>query len=281
MNIQKLTSVSVIIAIFLSACVTMPTEEEIAALDYGTCPRNYEVKIKEQFKDGLLTRYSDELIIWPPQQYWYKAPPQEGGQLYAGYLVPTMAEQTLGASLTAGKQLYGFMFKNDQLVTTIIPMMMQNLDINEAVGPFPKDERDWKLGYRKLDANPILFEFVLPGETVQDWSELVSVQIISNVSLNLSVSKFVADVADQRRSTKPGCAIVSQKILASTPTELLYEQTLAKCAPFRDEYSVRKAIRGPRSLTDVSYTKISEMEDAEKRKWAEIVGRTTSINECQ
>jgi hypothetical protein len=272
--------VLLLLSFFLVSCATPPTKEEIAALDYGACPRNHEKVIKERFQSGLLNAYTGEPTIWPPRKYWYKDP-FAGSTLHAGYLVPVMAELTRGNQLFLGKRLYGFLFKNDELVREINPNIMQTLNIAERVGPFPKDERDWKEGHSAQQGNHTILEYVLPGETVQNWSELVSVQILSSVPLNISAEKFVADRAEAHKSKKPGCGIVSQKILSSTPTEVLYEQTLAKCAPFRDEYSIRKTIRGPRSLTEVSYSKTSEMTDAEKRKWAGIVGQATSLNECQ
>lgn len=270
----------ILLLFFLTGCATPPAKEEIAALDYGTCPQNHDKVIKERFQSGPLNAYAGDPIIWPPQKFWHKVP-FAGSTLHAGYLVPVMAELTRGNQLLLGKHLYGFLFKNDQLVRVIYPNFMQSLNIPERVGPFPKDERDWKEGHSSLGTNPIVIEYVLPGETVQNWSELVTVQIVSNVSLNVSAAEFVADIAEQHKSRKPGCATVAQRIRASSPTEVLYEQTLAKCAPFRDEYSVRKAIRGPRSLTEVSYSKTTAMTDTEKQKWAEIVGQATSLNECQ
>jgi hypothetical protein len=62
--------------------------------------------------------------------------------------------------------------------------------------------------------------------------------------------------------------------IASTKTGLLYEQTLADCAPNRDEFSIRKMVRGPRTITDVSYSKTTAMNDAERRKWEQIIGRS-------
>ena len=284
MNYAKhLAVVPIVVYIFslLPGCAAPPTKEELAALDYGACPQNYEAKIKKHFKGALLARYSDELLIWPPQKFWYKAPAIEGGQLYAGYLVPVMADQTFGPQTFAGKRLYGFLFKNDELVKTLKPVDMYALTIKEAVGPFPKDERDWKQGHSVKSETQMILEYVPPSETVHNWSELVTVQMFWNVSLDVSANKFIASAAEQHKSKEPKCAIVSQKILASSPTEVLYEQVLAKCAPIRDEYSIRKAIRGPRSLTEVSYSKTTEMDDTEKKKWAGIVGQSTMLNECQ
>ena len=265
---------------FLAGCATPPAKEEIGALDYGECPRNHEAKIKKEFESGLLLAYSGDPIIWPPQKYWYQSSPFEGSQLYVGYLVPVMAEQTRGPTPTGGKQLYGFLFKDDQLVKKLHPMQMSSLRTREAVGPIPKDERDWKEGYSTGKGAQLLVEYVVPGETVQNWSELISVQIVRNVH-NMTPEQLVAGAAELAKKKKPGCAVVSQEILASTPTELLYGQTLANCAPIRDEYSIRKTIRGPRSMTEVSYSKTTALTDAEKKKWAEIVGRTKLLDECQ
>lgn len=266
---------------FLAGCASLPSKEEITNLDYGTCPQNYEATIKEQFKGKLLTRYSDELNIWPPQKHWYRTSPIKGNRLLAGYLVPVIAEQTFGPNPSAGKQLYGFIFFNDQMIESINPVFMQDHSIKEAVGPIPRDEREWQVGYSNTEGNQVILEYVIAGETVQNWSELVTMQVISNVSPAYSADKFVTDIANQHKSKNPGCTTVSHKILASTPTEILYEQELADCAPYRDEYSIRKAIRGPRTLTEVSYSKTTALSDNEKRKWAEIVGRTTFLNECQ
>src|SRR5713101_8435489 len=143
---------------FLPACTTLgpPTKEELRALDYGTCPRNYEAKINEDFKSSA---NSGELIIWSPQKFWYKAPPLEGGKLYAGYLIPVMVEQTRGSTPTAEMRLYGFLFKDDELVKKLNPTQMSRFGIQEDVGPIPKDERDWKEGYSTSNAAQLLVEY--------------------------------------------------------------------------------------------------------------------------
>lgn len=267
-------------ALILAACATPPTQDELAALDYGSCPSNHETVIKDQFKGGLLTRYADDLLIWPPQKFWFKSTPVEGGNLYAGYLVPVMAEQTFGPAPTDGKQLYGFIFHDGVLVKKIAPWQLQTLGIKEAVGPFPKDDRDWQQGHSDGEGNRFLLEYVLPGETVQDWSELVSVQVLSNASLDLSAAGFVESIAAAHQAAAPRCADVRHEILESGPTEVLFRQALSKCAPLRDEYSVRKVIRGPRSLTEVSYARTSDFDAVELTKWTEIVSRARIMNEC-
>jgi hypothetical protein len=77
------------------------------------------------------------------------------------------------------------------------------------------------------------------------------------------------------------CADVSVKILASSATEALYERKTANCAPMRDEYTIGKVIWGPSSITSISYAKTTMMNDTERTKWTDIVGRARLVNECQ
>lgn len=266
-----------ILALVFGGGAGAQTKEAEPAPDYGACPKDHEKWIKERFQSGFLSAYAGQPTIWPPQRYSFHMPILGTS---VGYLVPVMAELTRGNQMFLGKQLYGFIFRNDEMIREINPNIMRNLRIAEGVGPFPKDERDWKEGHSSTSANPVTFEFVLPGETVQNWSELVSVQIVSGVSLNVDVGRFVADIEAQHKSKMPGCALVKQQVLSSTPTSVLYEQSLVDCAPFRNEYSIRKAIRGPRTISEVSYAKTSELSDAEKTKWKGIVGKTAMLGDC-
>ncbi len=262
---------------FLAGCAMSPTKQKLATLDYGACPRNYEAKIKEHFQSGLLFAYSGEPIIWPPQKFWYKSPPLGGGKLNTGYLVIVMVDQTGGRFQSRGKRLYGFLFRGDKIVKKWNPMEMDRLPTSEGVRPMPKDERDWKEGYSKETAVRVLKEYVLPGETVHNWSELITFIIFRNVSLDTTPQKLVTGAEIQKKR----CANVSKKVLASSQTELLFEQTLVNCAPMPNEYSIRKLIRGPRTIIEVSYSKKTVMKDAEKKKWTKIIGRAKFPNDCQ
>lgn len=273
-------SVLAICTLALAGCAAPPSQEAIKALDYGACPRDYPEKIRENFRDGLITRYSGEPVVWAPRQYWYKTPPLEGGRLVSGYLVPVAANQSFGPQPSAGWRLYGFIFKNEELIYKLSPLQMQTLLLQDAVGPFPKDEREWTEAHKARDPRRMIIEYVPPGQAVQSWSELITVQILFDVPLDLSAGRFVDLVMAEHKSKQPLCATVAHQVLESTPTEVLFEQALVGCAPLRDEYSVRKAIRGPRTMTEVSYAKTSPLSDAEMTKWRRIVGRTSSMNEC-
>jgi hypothetical protein len=77
-----------------------------------------------------------------------------------------------------------------------------------------------------------------------------------------------------------GCQAVERKILASSSSELLVEQKLAKCGAARDRYAIRKLIRGPRTATDLSYSRTTPFSDADRKKWSELVNRAVWGTPC-
>ncbi len=118
----------VMVLFMISGCVTMPSQEEISKLDFGTpITIDYEKSIKNYFEKALFDPYSAKYEFEPPQQYWYKPSAFAGGPwfsrgpLYAGYLVIALvnAKNRFGAYI--GMQKYGFLFKNNELIRVIEP----------------------------------------------------------------------------------------------------------------------------------------------------------------
>ena len=263
--------------IFISGCTTMPTKEEIANLDYGSCPTGYKEKIKSHFEGGLLVAYSGDPIIWPPRKQWYKESPLKGGKLLAGYLVPVTANMTRGAPQLLGHREYGFLFKNGEVITKLEPLQMQYLNLYDAVGPIPKDDRKWKKGHSTVNKKQVIIEWVPPGETVQNWSELVTMHIIRNTSRTLTPLKLAEITKEEFKKT---CANVTQKIISITTNSALIERTTTSCAPARDEYSIIKIVNGLRSTTLITYASTSQFSKADREKWIKLVDNAQLMNEC-
>ncbi len=63
---------------------------------------------------------------------------------------------------------------------------------------FAKDDREWHLDYQNSSGSSFIAEFTLEGETVNDWSELITVQAISvpSPSLRKYYSEFIRNLKD-------------------------------------------------------------------------------------
>lgn len=104
----------------ISGCATMPTQEQIANMDYGTPPTiNCETVIKEYLSKVLFDPYSAVYEgFTTPQKYWYKEP---FGKLYSGYVVfvKINAKNQMGGYV--GIKPFGFIFKDDVVIKVIQP----------------------------------------------------------------------------------------------------------------------------------------------------------------
>lgn len=273
--------------ILVSGCATPPTMEERAKLDYGSCPSTHVEKIKSHFQSNVLTAYEGEPVIWPPQKFSYTNPPinlsnlAEGGKLQAGYLVLVMANKTRGFNNTDyphGKHIYGFIFKNDELVRVVSPASIAGHRTKSDVGPLPVDEKDWKIGFSEEKGNQAIVEWVRDGQSVQNWSELITLQTFFRVTPNVTPG-FIAK--NRESSYKTRCARVTQTTLSVSETEAIIELATAECAPNRDEYHIEKYIRGPYTLHRVAYSKTAPLSNTERERWTALIKKAAFVGDCK
>ena len=234
MKIFRLGVVAACSAWLAAGCATAPTEQELADLDYGACPQTHVEQVRKEFEGGLLEAYAGEPLIWPPRRYWMREGPMGGGDVVGGYLVVALADKKRGSPQFLGKHLYGYLFRDDVLVRKVNPDTLQFLRIPEEVGPLLMDDREWQVGYEDGNDRQSLVEFVLPGETVNNWTELYTLQVFHGVGTHLEPGDLVVTAESRDEAGLPKCSVVDSEVLSSTPTEVTYRLTLAQCAPMRD-----------------------------------------------
>jgi hypothetical protein len=123
---MRLIAPLIFIFAVLSGCATQPTPEELANIDYGSPPSNYEQQIRHYFEARLFDPYSAHYDFQQPTQTWVKAPPLRGGGLKAGWLVRVgvNAKNRMGGYV--GRKTFGFLFKNDAIIAVYEPWEMEN-----------------------------------------------------------------------------------------------------------------------------------------------------------
>lgn len=283
---MKARAIGFVFLVLFAVRATPQTKEELANLDYGSCPMGYEEQIRSRFQSSSAITYEGAPIIWPPQKYWttdrqIAKPSLFGIKPVAGYLVAVTADQTRGPTPTAGRQVYGFLFKNGELIATIHPDQINVLALTEDVGPIPKDEREWKIVMSRKSEVAKLLQLVPEGEPSENPSERISFLMTGNASFRKGPPERLAD--KDLELFKKTCASVTQNIISRTRTEVLFERTRASCGRARDEYSIEKIVEGISTMTTVTYAKTSRISEAERERWIGLVGnaKLTMINECK
>ena len=107
-----------------------------------------------------------------------------------------------------------------------------------AVEPLPDvslefDQREWRVGHeQRAVLNGRIVEWVLPGETVETWTELVTVQTMLRVPAVGALPEFSARRLHDatREAVRKMCRNVRWNVVQQTDTEVAYEWQSDRCA---------------------------------------------------
>lgn len=145
---------------------------------------------------------------------------------------------------------------------------------------FTFDEREWEKGFEEGDKQQFILEYVLKGETVNKWSELVTVQRF--LGLNASVNDYYKIFIEElKKSVFP--ADVHTKILERSSNSMLFEWWIDKESPHA-QHEWFKLFQTPYSLFILRYT-TKQMDDVEKvrKTWEKNLqnAKVTSDGNCK
>src|SRR5262245_37224805 len=85
------------------------------------------------------------------------------------------------------------------------------------------DGRGWAVGHRQSNGTQTLIEFVLPGQNVENWRELVTSQVFSRA---VPLASFVERL---RASLSQGCPSLVWNVIRQEEKTLIYEWRDSGC----------------------------------------------------
>jgi hypothetical protein len=129
------------------------------------------------------------------------------------------------------------------------------------------DERQWKLGYQDARNSQVIAEFVLDGESVKDWNELVTAQLF--IGLRTEPRYYVQYVKEKTAQVCPGA---KWQTLKETPVDVLYEWSVKDCTGTPDQSEIARAVLGADGLHVLHYAvKSGEMSAQSRQKWTQCL----------
>ncbi|MDH5480017.1 MAG: hypothetical protein OEX11_04565 [Nitrosomonas sp.] len=151
---------------------------------------------------------------------------------------------------------------------------------NEAIsGGF--DFKEWKVGHEALEQNQMITEFVLPGEKIDNWSELFTIHTISKSTAPESIVAFVS--GQQKELSKKCPTIDWNEIETQLPPKtkeesILYEWKTKNCPPDADQHEIVRVIYGKFNVFRLSYTAKTKALSPEKReKWIKALSEAETV----
>ena len=131
----------------------------------------------------------------------------------------------------------------------------------------------WVLGYSKeVKGKYSIIEFVPKGETVEDWSELVTIQDFANISG--SPETFLNQLKSLREKLCPGSTIWN--VIAKDEHSILYVWKAKPCAGWPDQHEISRILDGKWNRWRIAYTaKVQEISKEKRNKWIQSLSKAT------
>lgn len=135
---------------------------------------------------------------------------------------------------------------------------------------FSFDDRTWEKGFEQNEKDSSIIEYTLKGETVNDWTELVSVQKLIPISskdlyYNIFIQKLKESVSPEK---------VESKIISKNDDSMVFEWWIDKGPEAQHEWF--KLIQTPDSTLVLRYTtKKLDQIDKIRDTWEKILKDAT------
>jgi hypothetical protein len=127
------------------------------------------------------------------------------------------------------------------------------------------DNRLWKEGYQhKQEDGTIISEFVLPGETSENCSELVSIQRFYGQQ-NIKLEEFVETLEQKFKKICPG---IKWAVFNRESNTVMYEFLVKDCSGQDNQQELARIIRGKEGIWVLHYsTKRTPMSLDKRKEW--------------
>jgi hypothetical protein len=169
--------------------------------------------------------------------------------------------------------------------TLMLIFAMSLLDAHAAVAnsSTPRfDGRAWSIGNRQQSGSKTITEYVLPGETVDHWSELVTSHVFNDPDHRIPLASFVAKI---RASLENGCSSLVWNTIRQDDKTVIFEWHDAGCGGFEPQAELDRVAVGPQGIHRLAYavytSKVKDALSAKKHDaWITLLAKTPFVEDA-
>jgi hypothetical protein len=141
------------------------------------------------------------------------------------------------------------------------------------------DGRAWSIGNRQQNSSRSITEYVLPGETVDHWSELVTSQVFRDPDHRMPLKFFLSEI---RASLERGCSSLVWHTIRQDDESVIFEWHDAGCGGFEAQAELDRVAVGPQGVHRLAYAvytgKAKDALNAKKRDaWIALLATTPFV----
>ncbi len=130
------------------------------------------------------------------------------------------------------------------------------------------DKMVWEMGHQAGAQLQRITEFVRPGQTVENWTELLTVQTF-NKTVNLG--SVEGQFAAHQRDIAKRCPGSTAEVIRELPDGILYEAHIVNCEQGSDEHTLARVLDGTTNRFIIQYAvrDAAEMTPERRAEWIE------------
>lgn len=136
----------------------------------------------------------------------------------------------------------------------------------------PFDGREWSIGYAAgNETQGAAIEYVLPGETVHAWTELVTIECLPPAQRHVDVHGLVDTM---RELWTPDCADFSLHVLERRGQDVLYEWRHDGCLRLGQpaQHEISRFVKGKMGNHRVAYVaKVNPLPPQTRDQWVRLI----------
>lgn len=131
------------------------------------------------------------------------------------------------------------------------------------------DPKQWEVGHEARSQSQIVTEFVRSGETIKNWTELLTLQVLRKPRSPEPIDVLVPRMHQEIFSRCPAIkwSVVSRNVSSDTEEAgMLYEWAIKGCPPDSDQHEIARVIYGKVNIFRIAYTVKTSALPPEKRE---------------
>jgi uncharacterized RDD family membrane protein YckC len=133
------------------------------------------------------------------------------------------------------------------------------------------DGRKWIVGHEDGNNEQTMTEHVLDGESVEDWSEMVTVEEYFGMQDQVTSKQFMKFMVDKVAVVCPG---ISVGINRESDREIIYDWEVINCANIGNQYEIARIVFAQDRIFVMRYSTKFRLSDEQFVHWVNIIEST-------
>jgi hypothetical protein len=122
----------------------------------------------------------------------------------------------------------------------------------------------WEVGHHQRTGAFGITEFVQPGQTVENWTELLTLQAFNRA---YAIPSITQQLEDYRRGLAKLCPGLKWNVIRQDADEALYEWSISFCVGTTDEHSIGRILQSDHTRYWLSYSSRTVVTPEQRQEW--------------